>query len=321
MPLGTPKKTETLVDKLYFGHNTTIMNKTAKNIIKYRGWSMNPELTAHTFFTTLLFAAVLALGVFSLSACATPPEEPEPPPILAQSIAFPGSSVALTPAGERSFPVSILPSNAVVEVITYKTDNPEYIRIDQQGLVTGFNPGTTRIHAQMGELTAQAYAYVPRVLTAKDLEIRLIMVPDFANENKDAFWLQDTPVTYGLWERVYRWATTDRGDGRREDGGPLYFIPSIGRKGNDGAQAKSNEHPVTRISWRSALVWMNALTEYYNYRQNTALQPVYYTDNTMTTPMRNVNRDEVIRRDVFYSQDNPHVNSQADGFRLPYDEE
>lgn len=78
----------------------------------------------------------------------------------------------------------------------------------------------------------------------------------------------ETEVTYELWYEVYKWATTDTGDGKRSDCGDLYSFANKGREGNNGTigalPTTAKQEPVTLVNWRDTIVWCNALTEYYN---------------------------------------------------------
>ena len=144
-----------------------------------------------------------------------------------------------------------------------------------------------------------AMCYVPAIsafpLRTNDSEIGSVDV---------AYWIAETEVTYELWDIVYDWATTEG----------QYTFANPGTMG-DGS-GDTAQHPVTTINWRDAMVWCNALTEYYNYRNGTTLDCVYYSDSVYSTPIRSVNDSESI-----YSypgeQDNPFVNDNAKGFRLP----
>ncbi len=72
-------------------------------------------------------------------------------------------------------------------------------------------------------------------------------------------------------------------------------------QGNSGVGA--NQHSVTTISWRDAMVWMNALTEYYNDQNSASLTSVYEYTNTVVKDSSNA---------TFY--DNVVTVSSADGF-------
>ena len=140
---------------------------------------------------------------------------------------------------------------------------------------------------------------------------------------EEQYFIGDTEVTYELWYTVRMWASTNRGDGKRADGGALYTLYWPGMGGSDGIEAEpptdeNKNHPVTHISWREAMVWTNALTEYYNAHRESGqpeLTCVYYTDSGYTTPIRSTARTDLNR--TAGSQDNPFVNLAADGFRLP----
>ncbi|MGD8399825.1 MAG: SUMF1/EgtB/PvdO family nonheme iron enzyme [Bacillota bacterium] len=123
-----------------------------------------------------------------------------------------------------------------------------------------------------------------------------------------AYWIGETEVTYELWDAVYQWAISS------ERGLDIYsFSSGHGVNGSDGS---GTSQPVTTISWRDVIVWCNALTEYYNALNNTSYQCVYYLDADYTTPIRSSNDDTSIVYDLG-TQDNPYVNENAKGFRLP----
>jgi hypothetical protein len=76
---------------------------------------------------------------------------------------------------------------------------------------------------------------------------------------------------------------------------------------------------VTRINTRDAIVWCNALTEWYNAINSTSLTSVYYSDSNKTAPLRD-SQDGLYGSAINYdpgSFDNPYVKSDATGFRLP----
>ena len=136
----------------------------------------------------------------------------------------------------------------------------------------------------------------------------------------DAYEIAKTEVTYLQWLIVYDWATTDVGGGLRSDGLPVYFFANAGTKGDNGA--RTIQDPVTTINWRDAMVWTNALTEYYNAQNGTSLAVVYTTDSGYVTPQRD-SRDSATCKAVtplvltVGTCDNPYVNPDAKGFRLP----
>jgi formylglycine-generating enzyme required for sulfatase activity len=113
-------------------------------------------------------------------------------------------------------------------------------------------------------------------------------------------------VTYELWYAVCKWALSNG-----------YSFGNPGCEGNDGVLTSpggaeptgARYEPVTRISWRDAVVWCNAYSEMSGH------VAVYYSDSAMLSPLRSCNTGYVDT--TFGSQDNPYVNWGADGYRLP----
>ncbi len=163
--------------------------------------------------------------------------------------------------------------------------------------------------------------------TVNSVDFRMAHVPgksffigNFDNPTatvSNAYQIAETEVTYELWSTVYTWATSNG-----------YTFANAGVQG--GGSGGTNQHPVIVINWRSTIVWMNALTEYYNAQNGTSLTPVYYADASYTTPIRD-SRDGVYGSSLNStagSFDNPYIyaaiagntdmaNNTADGFRLP----
>ncbi len=131
------------------------------------------------------------------------------------------------------------------------------------------------------------------------------------------YWMAETEVTYELWYAVRTWA--------RANGYTLNANPGI--EGHDGtstpgagaAPTGAKQEPVTTINWREAMVWCNALTEYYNANNgtDTDLDCVYYTDSGYTTPIRSADDTGSVSYPNPGGQDDPYVKSTAKGFRLP----
>jgi len=132
----------------------------------------------------------------------------------------------------------------------------------------------------------------------------------------DAYWIGETEVTYELWYKVYTWATT----GSSGTGAGQYTFANPGREGNDGtdgaAPTSASQEPVTYVNWRDAMMFCNALTEYYNAQNGTGLEPVYYSDAAYTTPIRTVDDTGSVTYPDPGGQDDPYVKADADGFRL-----
>jgi formylglycine-generating enzyme len=127
-----------------------------------------------------------------------------------------------------------------------------------------------------------------------------------------SYEIAQTEVTYELWYAVKTWALHNG-----------YSFANAGREGNEGTEGadptSASQEPVTYISWRDAMVWCNALTEYYAVKGGTRYQCVYFSDSAYTTPIR-TSTDGAVDTTVGM-QDNPYVNQDAKGFRLPTSEE
>ncbi|MBN1649188.1 MAG: InlB B-repeat-containing protein [Spirochaetales bacterium] len=134
----------------------------------------------------------------------------------------------------------------------------------------------------------------------------------------DSYAIGETEVTWALWDTVRSWASTDSGEGQRADGGTLYIFANTGRMGSEASgTGMSEQHPVTMINWRDAMVFCNALTEFCNVQNMAGLSFVYTTDASYGTPVRICNDDDSISYPGPGGQDDPYVNPEADGFRLP----
>ena len=113
-------------------------------------------------------------------------------------------------------------------------------------------------------------------------------------------------VTYDLWYAVYQWAI---GNG--------YTFQDAGAEGSNGtvgtAPTTAKYQPVIYITWRDAIVWCNA------FSQKTGLSPVYCSDAAFTTPITS-STDGLYGNSINTtagSFDNPYVNWNTNGYRLP----
>lgn len=114
------------------------------------------------------------------------------------------------------------------------------------------------------------------------------------------YYIAETELTYSKWKEVYDWATnTERGDEK-------YTFQNAESGGTIGNE---NEFPVSKISWRDAVVWCNAASEKEN------LTPVYVKSATDKTPFR-----VAAAKDKFSGNgtvENAFVDETANGYRLP----
>ena len=129
----------------------------------------------------------------------------------------------------------------------------------------------------------------------------------------NAYLIGETEVTYELWYKVITWAVSNG-----------YTFANTGREGklgvNGAAPTAAKDHPVTFVGWRDAMVFGNALTEWYNANAGTNYTCAYYIDADYTTPIRASVDDETL---CFTPgcQDNPYIKADASGFRLPTSKE
>jgi sulfatase modifying factor 1 len=104
-----------------------------------------------------------------------------------------------------------------------------------------------------------------------------------------SFWIGETEVTYELWSEVYTWAIANG-----------YYFANPGTMG-DGTD-DTDQHPVTSINWRDAIVWCNALSEM------AGLVPVHKTRGYVVRDSRDSNATQC---------DAVRLDPSADGYRLP----
>ncbi|MEI6092769.1 MAG: DUF5018 domain-containing protein [bacterium] len=118
----------------------------------------------------------------------------------------------------------------------------------------------------------------------------------------NAYWIGETKVTYELWNTVKTWATSNG-----------YTFSNTGVKGSWGSG--SVMQPVTTINWRDAVIFSNALTEWYNAKKGTTYTCAYYSNSGYTTPIR-VSTNVKSLCSTLGCQDKPYVKASATGFRL-----
>jgi formylglycine-generating enzyme required for sulfatase activity len=116
-----------------------------------------------------------------------------------------------------------------------------------------------------------------------------------------AFKIGETEITWELWKAVYDWATDSaRGAGK-------YIFAN---SGSQGYGTTTNQHPVTEISWRDAVVWCNA------YSEAMGKTPVYKYAGAV------LRESEDYGTGFGYGKaENAIIDSTADGFRLPTEAE
>jgi formylglycine-generating enzyme len=191
-------------------------------------------------------------------------------------------------------------------------DNP-----DTKGTSDGEESGALYAPGETRTLTASGVSFT-MVYVPGDLTIPTRSDDSETEYVPNATWTMQTEVTYELWYAVRDWA---------ENTAPTpYTFANPGREGEPGvagaAPTAASSQPVGAINWRDAMIFSNALTEWYNTMTGETLQPVYYSDGAFTTPIRSANNSTTITWEAGAgpsdgSQDDPFVKSDASGFRLP----
>lgn len=149
-----------------------------------------------------------------------------------------------------------------------------------------------------------------------------------------------TEVSYELWYAVYQWAIhratnpyTFGSYGKEgvdayastDSTPPSESVPPTTALVNSG-EGRGGQRPVTFVSWRDAIVWCNAYSEY------NGLTPVYYTDSSYSSILRSCDNGTTYTVDTKGSQDCPYIkasmtgntemtNCTANGARLPTEAE
>lgn len=129
---------------------------------------------------------------------------------------------------------------------------------------------------------------------------------EFFSHTISAYYIGKYEVTYDLWYEVMQWALNNG-----------YSFAGAGQEGSDGtygaAPTFAKMEPVTYINWRDMIVWCNA------YSQMKGKTPVYCSDAAFTAYIKDSTDGAYssTRNTTAGSFDNPYVNWNANGYRLP----
>ncbi len=126
-------------------------------------------------------------------------------------------------------------------------------------------------------------------------------VPEHTVSSITAFAISRYEVKYADWLSVRTWAESN-----------TYVFANPGVQGESGAG--TNQHPVTTINWRDAMVWCNAAS------QKSGLIPVYYADSGLSSVLK-ISTNAGSLNATLGSEDNPYVKWSANGYRLPTEAE
>lgn len=137
--------------------------------------------------------------------------------------------------------------------------------------------------------------------------------------NVKPFRLAMYETSYNTWYEVLKWAKDNGYTIVNKGAEGMYGGPGAEKCMNpngEGAEPKLVKMPVTSLTWRDAMVWCNALSEMKG------LKPVYCTDKDFKTPLRDstgVAVNDLKKYAIKPGEvDNPYVDENANGFRLPY---
>ena len=124
-----------------------------------------------------------------------------------------------------------------------------------------------------------------------------------------AYSIGQTVLTYGVWKRVYDWATAS------ERGSTRYAFDNTGRDGDTAGRGV--HHPVTFINWYDSIKFANALTEFC---AEIGMRPVYRNDGvimrrgtTDPTPDTNANGFRLLSSDEWELAARYRADSNRDG--------
>ncbi|HEY1406976.1 MAG TPA: SUMF1/EgtB/PvdO family nonheme iron enzyme [Spirochaetota bacterium] len=246
------------------------------------------------------------------------------------------SAVTVPVNGHAQLNVTIAHSTVPDRTIRWSTSDPDVAYVNDSGLITGMSAGRTRITASADatditpvscDVTVTAVPMFTESLTGdisrfalpSGVSFKMIRTPDIAATSEfpygylerrvrvpDTFVIAETETTYELWKEVYDWAT----DPVR--GSKKYSFENPGEKGGYGGSrcVLTDKHPVTSVNWRDAIVWCNALTEYYNAMNGDAedFNCVYTYNGSIIRDARNGNG---------IACDKAVQNPSSNGFRLP----
>jgi len=272
-------------------------------------------------------------------------------PVAVTGISLNKSNLTLSLGKSDCLVASVLPLNATNQKIIWVSDNPGIVSVSATGALKAETAGyaVITVRSAEGSFSKQCDVIVSGssiftrttsnsssvFITPGGIPFKMITTPDLPGKIfptkwydyeydyktvPDSFMIAETETTYALWKEVYDWAVDfSRGDAQ-------YIFSGEARNGADYRNKETVfDYPATRITWRDAIVWCNALTEYYNKYGNTSekIDCVYYSDPDFTKPIRTAYEakyDSSVNNESG-SFDNPYVKTSAKGFRLPYNNE
>ena len=267
------------------------------------------------------------------------PNNPDFIEIPLESISLSGSFQTFTRVAVFGLTVTYTPENTTSRGVLWSSSNHSIGTVDAYGTVTIISEGVFNITASGTGSLLEAVctvtvskdlitvsAYVPaavvygigdsEIITLSPSVFDMIYIPGgitFPTGIDDSgssvvpapYWIGETEVTFGLWSEVFKWATGDDDMNGIIEGAETAGSYLFGNTGtaNGASPPAGLSYPAHRLSWRDAIVWCNALTEYMNLQNSTSYECVYQDSGT---PIRNSTTG--VYDDI--------VPVSADGFRL-----
>lgn len=235
--------------------------------------------------------------------------------------------------GSKNIQTSIQPADATNKNIIWFSTNPDVVTVQPKADST---KATITPVGEGGATTIVAISedgnfYKKISINTANIGMKKFVLPnsgsisvpvgssdsDTASVTKN-FSMAKTEVVFSLWKEVYDFATKEgknsSGDpsGQRvADNGSLYKFQSTGNLGNRDPGAPYRL-PVAGLNYSDAIVFANAMTEYYNYKKNLTgsnrLTPYYSSGSTDSSIYRNA---------AGLPNGSLINNSTRNGFRLP----
>jgi formylglycine-generating enzyme required for sulfatase activity len=225
---------------------------------------------------SILMVSITIVCVLAFAGC---PNEPVPRPVT--GISLDREELTMLVGSTMQLSATLTPADATENSVSWISLNEDVATVSATGLISAIAPGSATIiaAADSGKVAscfvrADYTGRAPETITAGGVTICMAYVPgktfpinydDSSTATVQApFLIADTEVTWLLWTTVRNWAIANG-----------YAFQNTGMKGNDGAENKSDRHPVTTINWRDCIVWCNAATEWCNANAGTSLDCVY----------------------------------------------
>ena len=216
--------------------------------------------------------------------------------------------------------VIFAPDIATNQVVRWYSSNETMVTVSAGGIVRAMGEGTAMITviSDDGEFSADCQVKVTShtpgekvSCTSDNVTFKMVFVPGgmkFPTGEASStegtvvndYWIGETEITYELWNKVRTWAVANG-----------YYFQNNGVTGSSGSG--DVKQPVTTINWRDAMVWCNAMTEWYNTKNGASFSCVYRNAGVPIRDSRNNGTGHATSADIC---DTVIPDNTARGFRL-----